>query len=172
MCIGGSVGKESACNAGNPGSIPGWGRSLGEGNGNCPAAHMVHWTQGRLGATREAGRRLRVLWGLQTSLFSLGSSSSRAAAVSLQRLLIYRTDKSGPWPVGTQAQCYQGQQYSCLQNIRCEAMRERSRRAWLTPCCQILSPQQPTPVFLPGKSHGQRGAWGYSPWGHKELNMT
>ena len=30
----GSVGKESACNAGNPGSIPGSGRSPGEGNGN------------------------------------------------------------------------------------------------------------------------------------------
>ena len=30
----GSVGKESACNAGNPGSILGLGRSLGEGNGN------------------------------------------------------------------------------------------------------------------------------------------
>ena len=28
-----SVGKESACNAGNPSSIPGLGRSLGEGNG-------------------------------------------------------------------------------------------------------------------------------------------
>ena len=28
------VGKESACNAGNPGLIPGWGRSPGEGNGN------------------------------------------------------------------------------------------------------------------------------------------
>ncbi|MDD0538512.1 hypothetical protein PS023_23415, partial [Shigella sonnei] len=27
-------GKESACNAGNPGSIPGLGRSLGDGNGN------------------------------------------------------------------------------------------------------------------------------------------
>ena len=26
-----SVGKESACNAGDPGSIPGWGRSAGEG---------------------------------------------------------------------------------------------------------------------------------------------
>ena len=25
---GGSVGKESACNAGDPGSVPGWGRSL------------------------------------------------------------------------------------------------------------------------------------------------
>ena len=31
---GGSVGKESTCNAGDPGSIPGWGRSLVEGNGN------------------------------------------------------------------------------------------------------------------------------------------
>ena len=30
---GGSDGKESACNAGDPGSIPGWGRFPGEGNG-------------------------------------------------------------------------------------------------------------------------------------------
>ena len=28
-----SVGKESACNAGDPGSIPGWGKSAGEGIG-------------------------------------------------------------------------------------------------------------------------------------------
>ena len=27
-----SVGKESTCNVGGPGSIPGWGRSSGEGN--------------------------------------------------------------------------------------------------------------------------------------------
>ena len=31
---------------------------------------------------------------------------------------------------------------------------------------------QPTPVFLPGESHGQRSLAGYSPWCHKELNMT
>ena len=29
---GGSAGKESTCNAGDLGSIPGWGRSAGEGN--------------------------------------------------------------------------------------------------------------------------------------------
>ena len=28
---------------------------------------------------------------------------------------------------------------------------------------------EPTPVFLPGKSHGQMGLAGYSPWGHKRL---
>ena len=27
---------------------------------------------------------------------------------------------------------------------------------------------QPTPVFLPGESHGQRSPEGYSPWGRKE----
>ena len=31
---------------------------------------------------------------------------------------------------------------------------------------------QPTPVFLPGESHGQRSLVGYSPWGHKESDMT
>ena len=35
------------------------------------------------------------------------------------------------------------------------------RRAW-----------QPTPVFLPGKSHGQRSLEGYRPWGHEELDKT
>ena len=37
----------------------------------------------------------------------------------------------------------------------------RWRRAW-----------QPTPVFLLGKSHGQRSLAGYSPWGHKESSTT
>ena len=31
---------------------------------------------------------------------------------------------------------------------------------------------QPTPVFLPGESHGQRSLTGYSPWGCKELDTT
>ena len=31
---------------------------------------------------------------------------------------------------------------------------------------------QPTPVFLPGESHGQGSLVGYSPWGRKELDMT
>jgi len=35
------------------------------------------------------------------------------------------------------------------------------RRAW-----------QPTPVFLPGESHGQRSLEDYSPWGCKESDTT
>ena len=35
------------------------------------------------------------------------------------------------------------------------------RRAW-----------QPTPVSLPGETHGQRSLAGYSPWGRRESDMT
>ena len=31
---------------------------------------------------------------------------------------------------------------------------------------------QPTPVLLPGKSHGQKGLVGYSPWGREEQDTT
>ena len=30
----------------------------------------------------------------------------------------------------------------------------------------------PSPVFLPGRCHGQRNLEGYCPWGHQELDMT
>ena len=32
--------------------------------------------------------------------------------------------------------------------------------------------RQPTPVCLPGKSHGQRSLVGYSPWGREESDTT
>ena len=31
---------------------------------------------------------------------------------------------------------------------------------------------QPSPVFLPGETHGQRSLAGCSPWGHKESDTT
>ena len=31
---------------------------------------------------------------------------------------------------------------------------------------------KPTPVFVPGKSHGQRSLVVYSPWDHKESDIT
>ena len=39
--------------------------------------------------------------------------------------------------------------------------------------CQSLSQTlHPTPVLLPGKSHGWRSLVGYSPWGHEESDTT
>ena len=40
-------------------------------------------------------------------------------------------------------------------------MRGQWRRRW-----------HPTPVLLPGESHGWRSMVGYSPWGHEELDTT
>ena len=37
------------------------------------------------------------------------------------------------------------------------------------PCCRKW---QPTPVFLPGKFHGQRSLAAYSPWGCKNSDTT
>ena len=36
----------------------------------------------------------------------------------------------------------------------------------------LLEKEMATYSSLPGKSHGQRSLVGYSPWGHKELDMT
>ena len=47
---GGSDSKESACNAGDPGSIPGWGRYPGEGNG-----YLLLYSCWRILWTEEAG---------------------------------------------------------------------------------------------------------------------
>ena len=35
-----------------------------------------------------------------------------------------------------------------------------------------IEEEMATPVFLPGKFHGQRSLAGYSPRGHKELDTT
>ena len=60
---------------------------------------------------------------------------------------------------------WSSQHRSCL---RCQRVgstpgsgKIRWRRKW-----------QPAPVFLSGKSHGQRNLVGYSPWGRKELDRT
>ena len=51
------------------------------------------------------------------------------------------------------------------------AMRETQVRSlsWEDP---LRRERQPTPVILPGKSHGQRSLAGYRPWARKELDTT
>ena len=52
------------------------------------------------------------------------------------------------------------------------AMQERSGfDPWVRKITWIRK-WQSTPVFLPGEFHGQRGLAGYTPWGHKESDMT
>ena len=75
-------------------------------------------------------------------------------------------------------------QCSCLENPRdggawwaaiYGVAQSRTRLKWLSRSSSMLlwrRQWQPTPVFLPGKSHRQRGLAGYGPWGRKELDTT
>ena len=49
---------------------------------------------------------------------------------------------------------------------------EETQETRFDPCVGKRRKWQLTPVFLPGKSHGQRSLAGYRLWGHKELNTT
>ena len=52
---------------------------------------------------------------------------------------------------------------------------QRRKRCWFNPWVGKIPCSrkwQPAPVFLPAKSQGQRSLMGYSPWGHRESDMT
>ena len=49
---------------------------------------------------------------------------------------------------------------------------ENSERLNVSSRLQWRRQWHPTPVLLPGKSHGQRSLVGCSPWGREELNTT
>ena len=57
------------------------------------------------------------------------------------------------------------------ENIPSTETLYRSREAWDSSKI-FLRAWEPTPVFLPGESHGQRSLAGYSPWGYKESDTT
>ena len=49
------------------------------------------------------------------------------------------------------------------------------QETWVRSLCwedPLEEGMQPTPVFLPGESHGQRSLAGYGPWGHKDSDTT
>ena len=50
-----------------------------------------------------------------------------------------------------------------MQETRFQSLGQKDpwRREWL-----------PTPISLPGEFHGMGSLAGYTPWGHKELDMT
>ena len=61
----------------------------------------------------------------------------------------------------------------CSIEFACQYRRHRRHEfnPWVGKICWSRK-WQPTPVFLPGKSHGQRCLVGYSLWGHKESDRS
>ena len=64
----------------------------------------------------------------------------------------------------------QPSQVAQCKETACQCRRGRFN-SWVRKILQSRK-QQPTPVFLPGKSHGQRSPVSYSPWGCKKSDMT
>ena len=62
------------------------------------------------------------------------------------------------FPGGSDSKESLAKQETWVQSL---AWEDPLRRAW-----------QPTPVFLPGEFHGEKSLAGYSPWCHKESDMT
>ena len=62
--------------------------------------------------------------------------------------------------------CASGKEYTC----QCRGKR-RGFHPWVRKIPWRRA-RQPTPVFLPGESHGQGSLAGYSPQGHTESDVT
>ena len=149
----GSAGKESTCNAGDPGLNPGSGRSSGEGKGY-PLQYL----------------------GLENSMECIvhGGAKSRTPPSDFHFTFTQRS--SLPCPSFFSSAFFQKKKketnfkYSeyfvrILPLVQLWLIYNLSgfewRRKW-----------QPTPVFLPGESHGWRSLVGYSPRGRKESDTT
>ena len=146
-----SVGKESGCSEGDPGSVPGLGRSPGEGNGNPLQYSSLENPLGR-GACRlqsMGSQESDMTWQLnhQTTttkvqylfwgLFPNVLYEEAEFTIKYDSSILQRRPGFDPW------------------------VRKIWRREW-----------QSIPVFLPGEFHGQSSPVGYSLWDHKESDMT
>ena len=58
-----------------------------------------------------------------------------------------------------------------VKNLQCRSCRSQGFDLWVSKI-PWRRKWQPTPVFLPGESHGQRRLAGYNPWGREESDTT
>ena len=82
------------------------------------------------------------------------------------------------WPIIlNRAQGLTAEKYLTSQNISAFWQRPwliyiKRVNTWAVRCLSWRRQWHPTPVFLPGKSHGRRSLVGCSPWGRQESDTT
>ena len=164
---GGSHGKESAYNIENPGLISGSGRFPGrwewqpttvflpeEVHGQIILEGYSPWSCKELDTTERLTPYYISTYRshLDPALWNLGNVEGDTQGLSFN--LWWPDFPGGSDGNSICLQCGRPGFDPCVEKILW-------RRKW-----------QPTPVFLPGKYHGQRSLAGYSPWDHKESDMT
>ena len=147
---GSSAGKESVCSAGDPGLIPGSGRSPGGGHGNPLQYSCLENSHGQRSLAGYSP------WGCKESDMTEQLSTARhskylGSVMTTQASQVPLVVENPPVNEGRHSRYGFDPWFGTIP----------WRRA-----------QQPTPAFLPGESHGQRSLAGCSPQGHTELGMT
>ena len=108
-------------------------------------------------------------------LETLSCCSRRPIALTNAHTVFLRINVTyEPAPVYEHLDCFQVPK-GLPWRFRWRRIRLWRRRPELDPWVETIPWRrewQPTPVFLPGKSHGQKSLVGSSPWGHKESDMT
>ena len=168
----GSGGKESTCNAGDLGLIPGLGRSPGEGKGyplqsgglENSMDYIVH------GVAKSWTRLNNFHFDFECSCISWIPTHSRKvwASTKWQKVEMNKTDT------------VPGFLELNIRNLCITTYMVSIQYCWIRYCIGLWKDWtglnwwkgQPTPVFLPGKSHGQRSLGGYSPWDGKESDTA
>ena len=107
------------------------------------------------------------------SLPSQSPGSSKNTGVGSHSLHqgIFPTQESNPGLLHHRQILYQLSYQVAHTVMRLPTMMETGFNPWVGKI-SCKRKWQPTPVFFPGKSHGQRSLIGYSPWGRKESDMT
>ena len=82
--------------------------------------------------------------------------------------------RGGIWEGGSQGRGYM---YIDSASLVAQMLKRLSavRETWFDPWVRKIpwrSKWQPSPVLLPGKSHGWKSLVGYSPWGGEESDTT
>ena len=152
-----SVGKESACSAGDLGSIPGLVRSPGEGKGNQYSCLENPMDRGAWRATVHGVARVRHDLATKPPRPPLLMYPYLCTRPSLGNCYHFRFDailRSMGFAGGSVVKNPPAMQETQAMQVWSLGQEDPRRGKW-----------QPTPVFLPVKSHGQRSLAGYSSWG-------
>ena len=157
-----------------PGSISMWLVELHKEAWWTQASWIFSWclTPSRASISRGPG------WSLESHMIQPWKSHDPALEVTCYHVGTLRTGSSVHWFRG---RIFLETSYHRIRafpsgsvvrtHLQCRSLRRYGLDPWVTKIPWRRA-WQPTPVFLPGESHGQRSLVGYNPWGHKESDTT